>query len=142
MKTRTSQINHPSELNSLTIFRPLRKHGRGIITLSPVFDHPQKEQWQADLNRYYFACGCASGAAGLMMMLVLGLAFSIAAYAFNVLPLRQLIVIPIAAAIAGAVIGKIAGLTKAHRRLVRVVHTVQAHWKPRDVESRPILVCG
>ena len=142
MKTRSSQINHPSELNSLTTFRLVRKAGRGIITLSPEFEHREKQQWEANINRYYYACGCASGAKGLMMMLVLGLAVSIAAYVFDSLPLRQLIAIPIAAAVVGAVIGKIAGLTRAHRRLVRVVHTVQAHWKPTDKQERPPVICG
>ena len=77
-----------------------------------------------------------------MVMLVLGLAGSIAAYVFGSLPLRQLIAIPIAAAVVGAAIGKIAGLARAHRRLVRVVHTVQAHWKPTDKQERPAIICG
>ena len=142
MKKRTLQINHPSELNSLTTFRPFRKPGRGTITLSPEFEHPEKQQWEADINRHYYACGCASGAKGLLAMLLLGVGISIVAYVADVLSLRQLIAIPIVAAIAGAAIGKIAGLARAHSRLVRVVHTVQAHWKPTDKQERPIITCG
>jgi hypothetical protein len=142
MKTRSSQINHPSELNSLTTFRPLRKPGRGTIILSPQFEHPEKRQWEADINRYYYSCGCASGAKGLLAMLLLGIGVSIAAYLVDTPSLRELIAIPIVAAIAGAAIGKIAGLASAHRRLVRVVHTVQAHWKPMDKQERPIITCG
>lgn len=141
MKTRT-QINHPSELNSLTAFRPFRKPGRGTFTLSPEFEHPEKQQWEADINRYYYACGCASGAKGLLIMLLFGVTASIVAYVFDALPLRQLIAIPFVTAIAGAAIGKIAGLAGARRRLIRVVHTVQAHWKPRDRQERPIVTCG
>lgn len=142
MKERNSQINHPSELNVLLASRFMRKRGLGKITLSPTFEHPEKQQWETDINRYYYACGCASGARGLMLMLVLGLGGSIIAYLLGALSGRQLIVIPIVAAIVGAVIGKLAGLARARRRLVRVVHTVQAHWKPKDREERPIIICG
>jgi hypothetical protein len=142
MKTPRSQINHPSELNTLISSRFVRKRGRGTITLSAKFDHPQKQQWEADINRYYYACGCASGAKGLLVMLVFGLGVSVVAYVLDALSLRQLIAIPIVAAVAGAAVGKVAGLVGAHRQLVRVVHTVQAHWKPADRQERPIIVCG
>src|ERR1044071_4585378 len=142
MTRRSSQINHPSELNSLTTFRLVRRAGRGTITLSPEFEHPQKQQWEADINRYYYACGCASGASGLLLMLVFGLGVSVMGYLFDALSVRQLIAIPIIAATAGAAIGKVAGLVRAHRRLVRVVHTVQAYWKPKDKQERPMIICG
>jgi len=142
MRKRDFQVNHPSELNVLIVPRFVRKRGLGKITLSATFEHPEKQKWETDINRYYYACGCASGAKGLMFMLVLGLAASLAAYLLDALSLKQLIVLPIVAAISGAVVGKIAGLARAHRRLVRVVHTVQAHWKPADKQERPIIVCG
>jgi hypothetical protein len=142
MITRTWLINHPSELNRLTVMRFVRGTGRGTIQLSREFEHTEKERWEADLNRYYYACGCASGAKGLLLMLVIGCGVAITGYVLGTLSLRQLIVIPIAAAIFGAVIGKIAGLLHAHRLLVRVVHTVQAHWIPKDAKERPIIICG
>lgn len=142
MKTRSSQVTHPSELNSLTPFRLLRKPGRGTIRLAPEFEHPEKQQWESDINRFYYACGCASGAKGLLVMLLVGLAVSITSYVVGALPIGKLVILPIVAAVAGAVIGKIAGLASAHRRLKRVVHTVQAHWKPKDKQERPIVVCG
>jgi hypothetical protein len=142
MKTRSFQINHPSELNSLITLRLFRKPGRGIIHLSPEFKHLEKEQWETDINRYYYACGCSSGAKGLLIMLVLGLVFSITAYFFNALSFKQMLVLPIATAICGAVIGKFSGLATAHRRLTRVIHTVQANWKPMDKTERPIIICG
>lgn len=142
MKARTTQINHPSELNGLTALRLFRKRGRGLIRLSAEFDHPEKEQWQAQINRYYYACGCSTGAKGLMMMLLLGIAYSGMAYLFRYASLRQVIVIPILAAVAGALIGKLIGLTAAHSRLVRVVHTIQAHWKTHDPKEEPLITCG
>lgn len=142
MKTRGLQVNHPSELNSLTTLRLFRKRGRGTIRLSPEFKHPEKEQWEADINHYYYACGCSSGAKGLVVMLVLGLGVGAAAYVFDALPLRQVVALPIAFAIVGAVIGKVSGLATARRRLTRVVHTVQANWKPMDKSERPIVICG
>jgi len=142
MKTRNLQVNHPSELNSLTTSRLFRKPGRGIIRLSSEFRHPEKDQWEAAINRYYYACGCSSGAKGLLVMLVLGLGVSFTTYAFDALPLKQIVALPIAAAIFGAVIGKLSGLATARRRLTRVVHTVQTNWKPEDKAERPMVVCG
>jgi uncharacterized membrane protein YeaQ/YmgE (transglycosylase-associated protein family) len=142
MRKRDFQINHPSELNVLIVPRLVRKRGLGKITLSPTFNHAEKQKWETDINRYYYACGCASGAKGLMFMLVLGLAGSVIAYLLDFLSGRQLIVIPIVAAIVGAVVGKLVGLARARRRLIRVVHTVQAYWKPKDREERPIIICG
>lgn len=142
MKIRNLQINHPSELNSLTTSRLFRKPGRGIIRLSPEFRHPEKDQWEASINRYYYACGCSSGAKGLLVLLVLGLGVSFTTYVFDILPLKQTLALPIAAAIFGAVIGKLSGLATARRRLTRVVHTVQANWKPEDKAERPIVICG
>jgi hypothetical protein len=142
MKAAHSHINHPSELNSLTAARLFRKPGRGKIRLSPDFEHPEKEQWEAALNRYYYACGCSSGAKGLLLMLALGLGAGIAAYALGILPLKHAAALPLAAAIAGAAIGKVSGLAAANRRLARVVHTVQANWKPEDKAERPLVACG
>lgn len=142
MKMTSLQINHPSELNSLTTSRLFRKSGRGIIRLSSEFKHPEKEKWEAAINRYYYACGCSSSAKGLLLMLMLGLGISIAAYAFEALPLKQIVTLPVAAAIFGAVIGKFSGLATARSRLTRVVHTVQANWKTDDKAERPIVICG
>lgn len=142
MVARTLQINHPSELNSLIGPRLMRKAGRGAIRLSPEFKHPQKELWEADINRHYYACGCSSSAKGLLVMLALGLIVSVGAYSFDLAPLRQAIALPIISAVIGAGIGKFSGLARARRRLTRTVHTVQANWKPEDETERPIVICG
>lgn len=142
MKTRSQQINHPSELNSLVISRLFRRPGRGIIRLSPEFKHPERERWEADINRYYYACGCSSGSKWLLIMLVLGTGISIGAYVFDALSFKQIIALPFASAIAGAVIGKWSGLATARRKLTRVVYTVQANWAPRDKQEKPNVICG
>jgi hypothetical protein len=142
MRTHNTQINHPSELNDLAAYRLFRKPGRGTIRLSPEFKHPEREQWESNINRYYYACGCSTGAKGLLGMLLLGIGVSIVAYFFDALSLKQLVALPIAAAIAGAVIGKLSGLATARRRLTRVIHTVQANWKPADNVEKPIVICG
>jgi hypothetical protein len=142
MKARSVQINHPSELNSLTTYRLFRKPGRGIIQLSAEFKHPDKERWEADINRYYYACGCSTGAKALLAMLLLGLGVSIPAYLFDTLPFNQIVALPITTSVLGAVIGKFSGLAAARRRLIRVIHTVQANWKPLDKAERPIIICG
>jgi hypothetical protein len=142
MEAATYQIDHPSALNALTAPRPFRRRGRGQIRLSPEFDHPERETWEASINRYYHACGCSSGAKGLLLMLLLGVAAGAAAYALDIVSIRQAVAIPIVSAIAGAVIGKLLGLADARRRLIRVVHTVQANWKVRDRQEVPPITCG
>jgi hypothetical protein len=142
MEKRSQQINHPSELNSLITMRPFRKAGRGAIRLSAQFQHAERERWEGDINRYYYACGCSSAAKGLLLMLVLGLGVSVAAYVFDAMSVKQMVALPIAAAVLGAVIGKMSGLAAARRQLTRVVHTVQAHWKPSDKTERPTVICG
>jgi hypothetical protein len=142
MSTRSLQINHPSELTSLLTSRVFRKPGRGTIRLSPDFKHPEREQWEASINRYYYACGCSSGAKGLLLMLALGVGVAGVAYIVEALPLEQIVAVPVATAIFGAVIGKASGVTTARRQLTRVVHTVQANWKPQDKLERPIVACG
>lgn len=142
MNARSLQISHPSELNSLLVSRLFRKPGRGTIRLSPEFKHPQREQWEAGINRYYYACGCASSAKGLLLMLVLGAGAGVLAHGFDALSLKQAVALPLAAAILGAAVGKLSGLAAAHRQLTRVVHAVQENWKPETKEERPIIVCG
>jgi hypothetical protein len=142
MNARTLQINHPSELNSLVVSRLLRKARRGPIRLSPEFQHPQREQWEADLNRHYYACGCSSGAKGLLLMLLVGLGLGAAGYTFEVLSFGQSVATPLVGAVVGAAMGKLSGLAAARRRLTRAVHTVQANWKPVEKSERPIVICG
>jgi hypothetical protein len=142
MKPRRLQISHPSELNGLTQPLLFRKTRPGPIRLSDEFEHPEKERWEADINRYYYACGCSSAANGLLGMLVLGLGLGLTLYMLNVLSLPQVVVLPVAAAIVGAIIGKISGLTTARRRLTRVIHTVQANWRPKDKTEVPSIICG
>jgi hypothetical protein len=142
VKPRILQIAHPSELNSLTTWRLFRKPGKGAIHLSPEFLHPNKVQWETDINRYYYACGCSSGAKGLLGMLTLGLIVGVSAFVFDALSLEQMIVFPLGSAIIGAIIGKFFGLMTAHQHLVHVIHIVQANWKPKEQIELPMVVCG
>lgn len=142
METHGQQISHPSELNSLLTPRPFRTPGRGTIRLSSDLTHPEKEQWEADLNRHYYACGCASSAQGLLIMLALGIGTSFVAYGLDAISLKLVVTLPIAAALAGALVGKFFGMAVGHRQLTRVVHTVQAHWKPVVTAEGAVIACG
>jgi len=139
---RENRQRRAHELNSLTTTRFFRKPGRGVIRLSLEFSHPEKQQWESDINRYYYACGCASSAKGLLLSLVLGLAVSMAAYMLDSMSFKQMLALPSVVAILGAVIGKFLSLARARRRLTRVVHTVQANWSPKDTTERPVVICG
>jgi hypothetical protein len=142
MTPRSLPINHPSELNALTAPRPFRKPGRGAIRLSREFAHPDKARWEAEINRQYYACGCSSGAKGLLLAFALGLGMSIGAHELDALSLQQAIALPVGTSILGAVIGKLSALANARRRLIRVIHTVQANWHPADKQERDSIACG
>ncbi len=105
MGARNFQVNHPSELNSLTSTPLLRTARPGVIRLSPEFEHPQKEQWEADINRHYRACGCSTGAKGLLLMLIVGTALGVVAYGAGILTFMAAGAVPVVGAILGSVIG-------------------------------------
>ena len=142
MAQRTFEIKHPSELNSLLSSRLFRTRGRGAIRLSSDLAHPERERWESDINRFYYACGCDSAAKGLMVMLVAGLALTVAAYSMGAMSFGHAVGFTIGCAVAGAVLGRLYGTSRARRRLTRVVHIVQANWPTKDEHERPLILCG
>jgi putative Mn2+ efflux pump MntP len=65
------EIFHPSQLNSLSSLPFLHRTGLGKIVLSETFQHPNKEQWEQNLNRNYYACGCIQSAKALTIGLLI-----------------------------------------------------------------------
>jgi hypothetical protein len=142
MNTRITEFKHPSQLNSLSPFSLFRKSGLGTLKLSASFEHENKQTWEKELNKYYYACGCSEGSKGLLLFLLGGMVyFGVKTYLGNS-DVWTSIATALGIAMAGAVIGKITGLYKANSKLKRTVYSIQSHWKTRDNTLKDKIVCG
>jgi hypothetical protein len=138
-------INHPSQLNALSIlplFRPVR---RAPIHLAGAMEkHPQREAWERDINSHLRACGCSSAANGLLLGLIVAglvIAWQVMATDDSMTPLRA-IGLFFTLAIGGAVVGKLTGLASADRKLKMLVTVIQGHWKVDTPPGDGAISCG
>jgi hypothetical protein len=144
MKTRITIINHPSQLNALSSYSFSRRRGLGKIELSDVFQHPEREKLEENLNKNYYACGCSTSARYLISGLVVGvLAVAVDNTFFETHRILHPISTVLITTFGGAIIGKLVGLSKANSKLKRTIHTIQAFWRPKTespMTEQPI--CG
>jgi hypothetical protein len=93
-----------------------------------------REEWEATLNRNYLACGCSASSSGLLLGILAGpLLLVFRAFAGASPPsLLQSGGIVVGLAVAGAVVGKLAGLIAANARLKAVVAIIQDNWKDQE----------
>ena len=144
MKTKQTIIEHPSQLNALSAFSFSRRRGRGKIQLSQSFQHPERGQLEAAINKNYYACGCSTSARYLIAGLVIGgLALGVDTYLLQDSWIQWPMTIVLATTFGGAILGKLVGLANANAKLKRSIHTVQAFWRPqteRPVREQPL--CG
>lgn len=134
-------VKHPSQLNSMTTLPFLHKAGLGKIVFDESFEHKSREQWERDLNKNYYACGCNQSARALIFGLII---FGIGGwfgYLKYDLSITQSLVVFFVGSISMAVIGKFTGLIKANKELRQIAKEVQSVWKPKWEESE-ILGCG
>jgi hypothetical protein len=142
MNARITEFRHPSQLNSLSPFSLFRKSGLGTLKLSPNFDHENKQTWEKELNKYYYACGCSEGSKGLLLFLLGGMIyFGVKTYLGNS-DLWTSMAMATGIALSGAIVGKITGLYKANSKLKRTVYSIQSHWKVKDNIVKDKIVCG
>lgn len=135
MNTKTTIIEHPSELNTLTAFPFARRRGRGRIALSDAFQHPERGQLEKDINKNYYACGCSTSARYLIAGLVIGaVVIGIDAAFLDEQYIQSPVVALLVLTFGGGILGKLVGLARANKKLKRSVHTTQAFWRPK-VES-------
>jgi hypothetical protein len=142
MKRNNTEIQHPSQLNSLTSFSMFRGRGRGRISLSSTFDHPNKKEWESQLNRNYYACGCDSGAKGLMIFLAAGVTYVFLFKSAGEIGIVKSIFMVIGISLLGAFLGKSMGLIYANRRLKRTINAIQSNWKTEDRKDSEMILCG
>lgn len=137
-----TEIQHPSELNVLISLPFLRKRGLGKIQLSSTFNHTEKSNFENSLNRYYHACGCSTSAKLLLIGVAGGLLYSAIAVTFQDYGISNAVTTIIGAGIGGAILGKIVGLFLARRKLLKVVYTIQALWRPEAKQEKELILCG
>lgn len=134
-------IEHTSQLNALSTFPLLRQPSLGVLRLGgEMARHEKRETWQRDLNRNYHACGCDTGAKGLLIGFLVGLIFE----ALSVAPWMswQSAGIVVGSALAGALIGKIIGLARAQFRLKETIREIVAEIRPREPAVIDGISCG
>ena len=141
MKNKQYTISHPSKLNSLSTLPLYRKQGLGTLVLSDSFNHPERDNWQKELNKNYYACGCDTGAKWLVSGLILFGVCSAYFYKANNWNLVTSIIFWIGGAIVLSGIGKFYGLLKANSKLKQTIHKIKSNWNVAHVTKTDI-ICG
>jgi hypothetical protein len=140
---RTQIINHPAELHGLAVFPGLRSPGRGrIVIADDKIPEATRRQWERQINRSYFACGCDASALGLIAGVAgYGLWMALRPDGFGAASWRDLGV-GFVAVLATAFMGKLVGLARAQMRLSRTIAAIAKEWPapPRPQGNFP--VCG
>lgn len=137
--TTDTLIDHPSQLNALSVLPHARTKGMGALRLGGTLtDHPRRAQWEAELNRHYYACGCNAGGVGLLA----GIAAGIALAWLGPYGAAAGTGLTVTAAIAGALLGKLIGLAAAQQRLRHTVQEIQKEWQPREKPALEPWACG
>lgn len=140
---RTHLISHPAELRALAVFPGLRSPGRArIVIADQKLPEATRKQWERQINRQYFACGCDASALGLIAGAA-GYALWMAlrpggftATSWGDLGLGFLVVL------ATAFVGKLVGLARAQRRLRQAVESIEREWHAEPLPQGPFPVCG
>lgn len=140
---RTHLINHPAELRGLAVFPGLRRPGRArIVIADEKVPEPTRRQWERQINRQYFACGCDMSALGLIAGVLGYLVWmasrpgGFAATSWTDLGIGFLVVL------ATAFVGKLAGLARAQRRLNQAVESIAREWHAEPWPQGNFPVCG
>jgi hypothetical protein len=136
-------LDHPSQLNALSAL-PLRRFvAPGPIRLGGTLaNHPDREFWEKQINASYRACGCNESALGLGAGLIAAGIYLAVRTADPSAPWLSAMAVIGGAAIAGALLGKLAGRVRANARLQRTIDTIRPHWKAERPAAGGILACG
>lgn len=118
-------FEHPAQLDALTPLLVPRRQG-ALRLGGTMADHPKRAEWERELNRAYRACGCDTGAAGMIAGTFAGVVIAIAMVLLDRWTLLGAACVAFLFAFAGAAAGKLAGVLAARARLARVVREIQA----------------
>jgi hypothetical protein len=136
-------INHPSQLNGLSTLPFKRNMAIGKIRLSGnMAEHPQREYFEKELNRRYHACGCDTGAKGLLIGLLLGLGYSFYRYNAVEWPVSNGVIATLATLLIMSGAGKLYGLYAADKKLKDSIEDVKKQWMPEKEYKEEKNYCG
>lgn len=138
-----SLITHPSQLGALSALPFARQRGLGTLKLGgAIASHPDRSRWETELNRNFYACGCSAAAAGLLICLIAGAAWAAYQYGRDAWTLGMSAGTVFGLAIAGAIVGKLAGLMRADRRLKETVKEIRSSWVVEEKPQAERWTCG
>lgn len=133
MKNRERVFNHPSQLTGLSALPFVRTSGMETLRLGGnISEHPERERWESELNGYYYACGCDTGATGLIISLLLGGAWAGYAFSKGILGGGVALGVAFLFAIGGAIVGKVFGQVRANEKLKQIIREIQGQWQVEE----------
>jgi hypothetical protein len=136
-------LTHPTQLHRLRVWPFGRTRGLGRLKLPPELSESHREQWESDLNRYYYACGCNAGAKGVVLATVAMMIYAGWQWSYGHISLGRGGLLVGVGAIVGAIIGKLIGLAIADRKLKLLKREILRTWKvEQPSNSMHIILCG
>jgi hypothetical protein len=137
-------FSEPAELGELSALPFFRSRGRGRIRLSGrLAENENSAEWERDLNRYYFACGCDTGAKGTLIGIVGAALLTFDSLRRGWFGWTSLILLWVVLILSASGIGKLVGLIRADRRLKQLINRIRHEVPPEPrVPNAPVLLCG
>jgi hypothetical protein len=143
MANKERVFTHPSQLNALSALPFFRTSGVGTLRLGGnIAGHPERKRWERELNRQYYACGCNSSAAALIIALLLGGAWAGYAFTQEQMGGGAALGVPVLFAIGGAIVGKLFGRVRANVLLKQAIKEIQDQWRVEQKPEKDHWICG
>lgn len=103
-----------------------KKAGKNIYISLPDYLEPSKrKRWEIDINKYYSECGCGVGTIGIKMGFIAAVITESIYVLFKGVNLTVMALLLFAFVIAGAVAGKILGVTMARKELKTTISEIE-----------------
>ena len=140
MSREVQSIRHPSQLESLTVWRLKPPRDPPGIHVEAEGPSPERvRSWNRQLTALQAACGCEEGGFGLLAGLLGYLAFLFLRPGGWDHPGWREFWIGMAVITVTTSLGKLVGLLSAQRKLDRLLREIRSEWKPRTMRriARP-----
>lgn len=143
MKRRQIVITHPSELAQLARWPGMRPRGTARVRIeADTVARERAEAWEKRLNRDYNACGCDTGAVG-MLAGVVGYVVWLSLQPGGVTGRGWgALWLGLGVAAAATAAGKLVGLVAARLRIGRTIREIDSAWKAPPLPEPEPIECG
>jgi hypothetical protein len=126
MTRRPHVVHDPSELGRLASLPLLRPAASSTIRLGgQMADHPERERWEREIDGALHACGCDTGATGLLFSLAAATVLAVLALASGA-AWWMAAGLWLALGLAGGLAGKLIGLRQARVRLRETIEEIRS----------------